>query len=37
MNNKHMLPASIVSLVLLYTFMYKPNRNEKYCGVCGLK
>jgi hypothetical protein len=25
-----MLPASIVALVVLYTFMYKPNKNEKY-------
>ena len=32
-----MLPASIVILVLLYTFMYNPNRSEKYCGACGLK
>ena len=32
-----MLPASIVILVLLYTFMYNPNRSEKYCGMCGLK
>ena len=31
-----MLPASIVILVLLYTFMYNPNRSEKYCGACGL-
>ena len=30
MKNQYMLPASIVALVLLYTFMYKPNKNEKY-------
>ena len=37
MKNQYILPASIVALVLLYTFMYKPNKNEKYCGACGLK
>ena len=28
MKNRYMLPASIVTLVVLYTFMYKPNKSE---------
>ena len=34
-NTNYILPVSIIVLVLLYTFMYKPNKNEKYCGMCG--
>lgn len=37
MKNQYMLPASVVAFVLLYTFVFKPNKNEKYCGACGLK
>ncbi len=35
-NINYTLPVSIIALVLLYTFMYKPNaKKEKYCGMCG--
>ena len=37
MKNKYMLSASVITLVVLYTFMYKPNKSEKYCGACALK
>ncbi len=37
MNNRYLLPASIISVILLYTFAYNPKKSEKYCGSCGLK
>jgi putative effector of murein hydrolase LrgA (UPF0299 family) len=36
--NNLLLPGSIVALVLLYTFVYKPSqKKEKYCGACAGK
>ena len=36
--NKLLLPCSIIALVLLYTYVYKPSQaKEKYCGACAGK
>lgn len=36
--NKLLLPGSIIALVLLYTYVYKPSQTkEKYCGACAGK
>ncbi len=37
-SNRLLLPGSIIALVLLYTYVYKPSEpKEKYCGACGGK
>ncbi len=28
MNNQYLLPASIISVILLYTFVYNPKKSE---------
>ena len=36
--NNLLLPGSIVTLVLLYIYVYRPShKKEKYCGACAGK